>query len=97
VNPSLSAVELAWYPRFSGWVRGLPLPGRLKRRLLRGYLAALRAGRWRWLARICQRVRPREPVTAAMIPEAVLARFGGKVNRLREEPVFAPYAEDYRL
>jgi hypothetical protein len=97
VNPSLSAVELAWYPRFSALVRKLPLPARLKRRLLRGHLAALQAGRWKWLVEVCQQLRPREPVTAAIIPESVLARFGGKVQRLREDPVFRPYAQDYLL
>jgi hypothetical protein len=97
VNPSLAAVELAWYPRFSGWVRRIPLPGRLARRLLRDYHAALGAGRWRRLANACQRLWPRQPVTGDMIPEEVLARFAGKVNRLREDPLFRPYAEDYRL
>jgi hypothetical protein len=96
-NPSLSALELAWYPFFSRFVRHAPLPGPLKTRLLRGYLHAISRGRLRRLAQVCQRLRPRPLPTAASIHPAVLARLAGQGQCLRGRQFYDGYLPEYLL
>ncbi|PSJ36265.1 sulfotransferase [Allosphingosinicella deserti] len=97
VNPSLSAVELAWYPRFTSLAERLPLPGRIKNAVLRAHLRTISAGRLRKLAAACQKVRPLTPVTANMVSDAALQEYRCKTSRLRDNPLYRPYASDYLL
>lgn len=96
-NPALSAVELAWYPLLSRFVRSLPVGDRLRRRLFARYARAANENRLAPLIRSLQRLHPVPPVTPAGITDAMLARFRGTCESLRGEPAFSPYREDYLL
>ena len=94
-NPSLSPVELAWYPFFSRFIRYAPIPAALKRPLLRGYLRAVSRGRLRGLARACQRARPRRLPGADTINDAVLATLSSQPDWLRDREAYGKYAAFY--
>jgi hypothetical protein len=91
VNASLSAVEMYWYPRFTRAVRALPIGSRLRRLYHRGAFA----NRFRRPIDMLQRVRPGRPVTADAIPDEIVNAYRGKAERLRANPLYAPYAADY--
>jgi len=91
LNPSLSPVELYWYPRLTRRLRALPIGPRLRALYVRG---AFR-NRFRWPIAVLQRLRPGAPVTADAIPDRVLETFRGKAESLRANPLYAPYARDY--
>ena len=97
LNPSLSPSEMRWYPRLTRRMRGLPVPAALRRRLLDRYLRALRADRLARFPHLLQRLRPLAPVTADPIGEEMLDLFRGKTERLRGNPLYAPYRQEYFL
>ena len=97
VNRSFSAVELAWYPRFTSLAERLPLPNRVKQSVLRAYLRTVSASKLRKLAATCQKIRPLTPVTANMVSDAALQDYRCKTSRLRDNPLYLPYASDYLL
>jgi hypothetical protein len=90
-NPSLSAVELYWYPRLTRAVRKLPVGARLRRL----YTRAAFTKRFRIPIAVLQRLRPGQPVTAESIPDEVVNAFRGQAESLRGNPLYAPYARDY--
>jgi hypothetical protein len=91
VNASLSAVELYWYPRLTRAARRLPIGSRLRGVYQRGAFV----NRFRKPIAILQRLRRGQPVTADLIPDAVVNAYRGKAERLRGNPLYAPYAADY--
>jgi hypothetical protein len=94
-NPSLSATELRWYPRITRALLALPVGERIRRRLFRVHARAAFRNRLRRPIAVLQRLRPAPPVTAALIPDALVERFRGQAELLRSEPPFAPYSADY--
>lgn len=91
VNPSLSGAEMRWYPRIARKAAALPLPGGLRRYLVRSAFE----NRLRRPIALLQRLRPLDPIGAASIPDEALERFRGNATLLAGEPLFAPYARDY--
>ena len=96
-NPSLSPVELAWYPRLTRAVRALPIGGRLRRRVEARYLRLAMSNRLAAPIALMQRLRPAEPVTDAMLSDAMVGAWLGRSEPFRGDPLYAPYAEDYLL
>ncbi len=96
VNPSLSPVELRWYPRLSRLVLGLPLRGRLRQRVLDSYVHRTRSNAFAPLIRLLQALRPAEPVDLAL-PEEVLELFEVRAESLRDQPLYAPYLSEYLI
>jgi len=94
INAALSPVELAWYPRLARTARSLPLAGGAAHKLL---ARAAFNNRLRPAIRLLQRLRPREAVTADSIEPALVESFRGRADCLRDEPLYAPYADDYLL
>jgi hypothetical protein len=94
-HPSLSPVEMRWYPRFTRTLRRLPLPARVRERIFASYVRSLRKGRLRTAVTVLQRGFPAEPVTDAMITDEMVELFRGRADSLAGEPHFAPYAKEY--
>jgi hypothetical protein len=91
VNAGLTAAELHWYPRIGRAARRLPGG----KRLFRLYLAALRAGRLRAIAKALDRLRPAPTASHDAVPAHVLETMRGHAASLRDEPLYAPFASDY--
>jgi hypothetical protein len=87
----LSPVELAWYPVLTRAVRALPFSGRIERSYLRLAFTNRLAGP----ISLLQRIHPREAVRGE-VPDLAEGwkRYG---EPFREDPLYAPYAEDYLL
>jgi hypothetical protein len=92
VNESLSPVEMAWYPRLAALANRLPFGSALRI----GH-SAYGSRRLRLPIRILQKIRPLEPVTSAVITDAMLEPLRGQAESLREEPLYAPYFAEYLL
>lgn len=90
VNAALTPAELAWYPRFAR-VAARIRPRRLGR--LYGRLAF--EGRLRPAANLLQRLRPLAAPAPQRLPDEVVDAFRGKAECLRDDPLYAPYADDY--
>jgi UbiA prenyltransferase family/Sulfotransferase family len=97
VNPALSPVELAWYPRLTRLVRSLPVGDIIRSRLYDLHVRAMLANRYGGLAAMLQRVHPIRTITADVLKDETLNAFAGKAERLRDNPLFAPYRSDYLL
>lgn len=91
LNPSLSSVELYWYPRLARLMQRLPIGARLRRMYLRGAFL----NRFSGAIALLQRVRPGTPVIADAIPERLIAAYRAKARTLRGNPLYAPYAREY--
>ena len=91
-NPSLSPVELAWYPRLTRALRALPFGRLVERRYLRMALA----NRLSAPIAMLQRLRPLEPVLGD-VPAALLDGWRGRAEPFRGDPLYELYAEDYLL
>jgi hypothetical protein len=96
-NPSLSGVEMAWYPRLTRLVRALPVGARLLRRIEKAYLRMAMANRFGRLIALCQRIRPRTPVSERLVSDAVIGKYRGRATLLGGDPLYAPYLDDYLL
>ena len=94
-NPSLSPIELAWYPRLARRVRALPLGERGGRKAWEWYVGVAVANGLRRPIALMQRLRPLRPVTDAPLRPERMQNFRGLATLLREEPVYRPYARDY--
>lgn len=94
-NPSLSPVELRWYPRLTRAILALPVGARARKRLFEAHARATFRNRLRRPIALLQRLRPAPPVTAELIPDALVERFRGQADLLRCEPLFTPYSADY--
>jgi hypothetical protein len=96
INPSLSPVELVWYPLISRAIRRLPLGGRLRRALIKRFVASIGTPPMRGLVRLLQRRWPATPLNADSVPnELVSEHFRGKADLLRDEPLYRPYGAEY--
>lgn len=96
VNPSLTPQDLYWYPRISHAVAsaGAKLNRRYGTRLYRAYINRIvRQDRLRPLFRILD-ARPHQ-VTDDDCPPEFLHIFRNRAERLRHNPLFAPYRTEY--
>jgi hypothetical protein len=92
VNESLSASEMAWYPRFARMVR------RTRSRRLQEWLARLSfTNRLRPVICILGRLAPGALVTESAISDEFLNRYRGRAEALRGDPLYLPYAREYLL
>ena len=97
LNPSLSPAGLRWYPRLTRLIRRLPLGAPLRRALLRFYVPRIGGKRLETLVGLLQRLRPATPVTPDLVTDDMLDFCRGKSERLRGNPLYAPYREEYLL
>jgi hypothetical protein len=95
-NPSLSPLELAWYPRLARRLRSLPLGEWGRRKAWHLYVHAALANRLRVPITLLQRLRPMPPIDAALTLE-VMEGYRGFATVLRDEPLYRAYARDYLL
>jgi hypothetical protein len=96
-NPSLSPVELAWYPRLARHVRALPLGSSGRRAAWQLYVRAALTNRLRLPIALLQRLRPVAPVSDAPLTLDLMQGFAGFAASLSEEPLYRPCARDYLL
>lgn len=96
-NPSLSAIELAWYPRLSRAVRALPLPPALRRLAEIIFQRASFANRLRWLIFVLQRLHPLPPITESDVTDDMIASWVFPPETLRNDPLYRPYLREYYL
>ncbi len=97
LNPSLSPEGLRWYPRLTRLIDRLPVGAPLRRALLRLYVPRIGGRRLEALVGLLQRTRPAIPVTPDLITDEMLGFWRGKAERLRGNPHFAPYRQEYFL
>jgi hypothetical protein len=95
IYPSLSPIELRWYPRISSLIRALPVGTRLRSYMFRKYVRSVQVNRWKVAIGLLQKLFPAAPVTSALIPRETVEYFRGRADSLKAEPLYAPYAEDY--
>jgi hypothetical protein len=96
INPSLSPVELVWYPRLSRAIRRLPIGHRLRKALFSRFVASIGTPPLGTLVRLLQRARPATPLTIDALPEEVAVDcFAGTADLLRGEPAFQAYSAEY--
>jgi hypothetical protein len=96
-NEGLSPVELRWYPRIARTLDKLPVGAALRSRIRGRYARAAIANRFRPLIRMLQRIRPLEPVTATAVTDELLERYRGRAEAMRDDPLYAPYKDEYLL
>ena len=96
-NPSLSPVELRWYPRIARLVGAAPVGARLRPRVRRLYVRAAMRNRLRPLIRMLQTVRPAEPLVPGLVTDAMLEPYRGQADSLRDVPYYQPYLGDYLI
>lgn len=96
-NASLSPEALYWYPRLSRVVQAVAarLGERWSRALRRRHVRLTFDDRLRPLVRMLGRVWPGRRMTGADFPVEVLHHCAGQAERLRGDPLYAPYAADY--
>jgi hypothetical protein len=97
LNPSLSPEGLRWYPRLTRLIDRLPVGARLRKALLRTYVPRIGGRRLEALVRLLQRARPAIPVTPELVTDEMLHFCRGKAERLRGNPFYAPYRQEYFL
>lgn len=97
LNPSLSPEELRWYPRLTRLLRRLPVGAAIRSALLRRYVPRIGGRRLGMLVRLLQRIRPITPVTPDLLTDDMLDFCRGKAERLRSDPLYAPYGDQYFL
>jgi hypothetical protein len=96
-NPSLSVVELAWYPRLARRIRSLPLGTWGRRKAWDLYVRAAYANQLRTSIALLQRLRPIPPATDAALTPELMDGFRGFATRLRDEPLYRGYAREYLI
>jgi hypothetical protein len=97
LHPSLSPVELRWYPRITRLMRRLPTGRRQGSRLFASYVRSVRRNRWRRLVALLQRVAPGTPVTRELIGKDAIEYFRGRAEALADDPLYARYRDEYLL
>lgn len=90
LNPTLSPVEMAWYPRLTPRARKL-----LPASLFRLYVGAAFRNRLGSLIGFLQRIRPLQPVSESLLPDEVVEGFRDCARSLAANPLYGPYAGDY--
>ena len=96
-NPSLSPEEMYWYRVISSTVSAaaLRLGDGAFTRIYGRYAKLTKGGRLKPIVRLLARMFPARKVTAADFHESVLLQWLGRAERLRDDPLYAPYAADY--
>jgi hypothetical protein len=94
-NPSLSPIELAWYPPLTRLVRSLPLGAWGRRKAWQLYVQAAMTNRLRVPIALLQRLRTLPAVTDAPLTPEMMEGFRGFATSLRDEPLYRAYARDY--
>lgn len=94
VRPSPPGARIATYRRMTRWVRAIPGP---RRRLARGYVAALRAGRLNGVAAAIERLGGRSEASGEALPPRLIEALAGRAGRLRGNPLYRDYAQDYLM
>ena len=94
-NPSLSPIELAWYPRLTRLVRSLPVGAWGRRKALQLYVQAALSNRLRAPIALLHRLRPIPALTDAPLTPERMDGFRGFATSLRDEPLYRAYARDY--
>lgn len=97
MNRSLSRAELDWYPRMTRALRRLPLPGRVRERVLRLYTRAIFFGRLKPVARLLDRLGSGPEIDHTIPRELLMRVFAGRADTLASEPAFAPYLAEYLI
>ena len=97
LNRSLSGAEMYWYPRLARLIRRLPIGTRLRRGALRLHVRAAMADRLRGPIALLGRWKKASAVSSSAVTDELLATFRGNAERLRGNPLYAPYACDYLL
>jgi hypothetical protein len=92
-NRSIGGASLAWYPRFTRFLRWLPRRG-IVRRL---YWRAIVEDRLAPIAALFQRLRPLPVPAAADIPPDLLRALVSQCESLRTRPSHTPYLREYDL
>ena len=97
VNPSLSPEELYWYPLMSRAVAAgaSRLGARGYRRIYGWYVRRTLENRFHHVVKALSWVRPGKKITEADFSFDVLRYAEGKATRLKDYPLFAPYAAEY--
>ncbi|HEX8131726.1 MAG TPA: sulfotransferase [Pyrinomonadaceae bacterium] len=97
VNPSLSPEELYWYPLMSRAVSAAArqLGGRRFQRAYGWYAGKLLDNRLHRVVRVLRRMRPERKISEADFPIDILNYCVGKATRLKDNPLYAPYAAEY--
>jgi len=97
VNPSLSPEELYWYPLISHAVSaGASRLGSARfQRIYRWYVSKTLDNRLHRLIKVLRLLRPDRKVTEADFPLEILSYCEGKATRLKDDPLYAPYAAEY--
>lgn len=97
VNPSLAPEELYWYPVISRAVLAAARclgPARAQR-VHRWYAPGTFESRLRPVVSLLSRVWPGRKVPDSDLAAGILELCEGRANRLRHDPLFAPYAAEY--
>ena len=97
LNPSLSPEELYWYPLISRAVSSAASRlGSARSKDIHGwYVRRALDNRLRPLVKVLSLLRPGRKITRDDFPEDVLGCFKGKATRLKDNPLYAPYAAEY--
>lgn len=97
VNPSLAPEELYWYPVISRGVSAVAsrLGPTRSGKVYGWYARKTYDNRLRPLISLLSRMRPGRKVTAEDFPCEILDHCVGKAERLRDDPLYAPYAREY--
>ena len=97
LNPTLSPEELYWYPVISRLVSSAASrlgPVRF-RRVYGWYVRKTLDNRLRPLIKVLRLLQPRRKITEAEFPMEILSYCKGKATRLKDNPLYAPYAAEY--
>jgi hypothetical protein len=97
LNPSLSPIDMRWYPRLTRLIRRLPVGRPLRSALLRFYVPRIGGPPFASLVRMLHRLRPSTPVTTRLVSDEMLDFCRGTAERLRDNALYAPYHEEYLL
>jgi len=95
INPAVVPDALVWYPRITRALSAAPIGLRPRRWLVRWHTRHTMRGGYRHPLRIARILFPSPPISASDIPAGCLDGFRGKADALRDEPFYAPYADDY--
>ena len=95
INPSLSASELYWYPRFARIIRKCPT-GRIRGRLIKLHRTMIARGFWKPIIRIIEHfVGAREAIFDTS--DASLADYTGVSSKLADNPYHTRFRSEYTI
>ncbi|HEY5721465.1 MAG TPA: hypothetical protein VIT45_03995 [Allosphingosinicella sp.] len=97
IRPTPEPDRIALYRRLTARMRSVPLPGRIKGPLLRQWVKAMRAGRLGPLARLAGPARLGESPSGQGLSPDLIRALSGRCERLRSNPLYAGFEEQYLL